>query len=82
MASYGYNDAARDVCQTLKLGAEIDAHEMVYRFNQAPTAGFVARVGRRTDFESLNAHHAQVISREAPRNASEGGGAGRRSAGS
>ena len=49
------------------MGKEIDAHEMVYRFNQAPTGGFVKHVGRRTDFESLNAHHAQVIVKEPTR---------------
>jgi hypothetical protein len=50
-----------------ELGAEIDAHEMVYRFNQAPTGGFAKHVGKRTDFESLNAHHAQVIVKEPTR---------------
>lgn len=60
------------------LGTEIDAHEMVYRFNQAPTHGFVKHVGKRTDFESLNAHHAQVIAKEPPRDNATTVGRGRR----
>ena len=44
-----------------QLGREIDAHQMVYRFNQAPTHGFEAHVGRKTTFESLNAKFAHQV---------------------
>ena len=52
---------------TLKLskyGDEIDGHDMVYRFNQAPTAGYEAQVGSETTFESLNAKHAHNLARQ------------------
>lgn len=45
-------------------GKEIDAHDMVYRFNQAPTAGFEEQVGSETTFESLNAKHAHNLLRQ------------------
>lgn len=45
-------------------GKEIDAHDMVYRFNQAPTAGFEEQVGSETTFESLNAKHAHDLLRQ------------------
>lgn len=52
---------------TLKLsnfGSEIDGHEMVYRFNQAPTVGYESHVGSQTTFESLNAKHAHNLLRQ------------------
>ncbi|QDZ19090.1 sialyltransferase [Chloropicon primus] len=51
---------------TMKLsthGSEIDGHDMVYRFNQAPTEGYEDHVGTRTTFESLNAKHAHNLLR-------------------
>ncbi|GAQ90641.1 Glycosyl transferase containing protein [Klebsormidium nitens] len=35
-------------------GRAIDAHDMVWRFNQAPVQGFTPYVGSKTDFEMLN----------------------------
>ena len=35
-------------------GAEIDAHDAVFRFNSAPTAGFQEQVGSKTTFRILN----------------------------
>eukprot|EP00898_Chlorokybus_atmophyticus_P001584 jgi/Chlat1/2426/Chrsp17S02675 len=35
-------------------GREIDAHDMVWRFNQAPVKGYETHVGARTTHESLN----------------------------
>ena len=46
-----------------ELGQDIDDHDMVYRFNQAPTVGFETFVGSRTTFESLNAKHAHNFAR-------------------
>jgi hypothetical protein len=37
-----------------RLGAAIDGHEMVWRFNQAPVQGFTPHVGSKTSFEMLN----------------------------
>ena len=45
-------------------GSEIDGHDMVYRFNQAPTLGYEAQVGSETTFESLNAKHAHNLLRQ------------------
>mmetsp|Transcript_41658 Transcript_41658/g.50513 ORF Transcript_41658/g.50513 Transcript_41658/m.50513 type:complete len:450 (-) Transcript_41658:883-2232(-) len=47
-------------------GAEIDKHEMVYRFNQAPTDGFEEYIGNRTMFESLNAKFAHQLMKGEP----------------
>ena len=41
-----------------RLGAEIDAHSAVFRFNRAPTAGYEAVAGKRTSFRLLNTVHA------------------------
>eukprot|EP00873_Tetraselmis_striata_P039599 jgi/Tetstr1/459863/TSEL_000448.t1 len=49
-----------------RFGAEIDKHDMIYRFNQAPTDGFSEHVGSRTTFESLNAHFAHQLQSEDP----------------
>lgn len=46
-----------------KFGKDIDAHDMVYRFNQAPTRGFEKYVGNHTMFESLNAKFAHQLMR-------------------
>eukprot|EP00873_Tetraselmis_striata_P037894 jgi/Tetstr1/458158/TSEL_044649.t1 len=43
------------------LGREIDAHDVVLRFNQAPTAGFERHVGARTMVESLNTPFARRL---------------------
>ncbi len=45
-------------------GKEIDGHDMVYRFNQAPTVGYEKHVGSRATFESLNAKHAHNLLRQ------------------
>mmetsp|Transcript_30490 Transcript_30490/g.72600 ORF Transcript_30490/g.72600 Transcript_30490/m.72600 type:complete len:874 (-) Transcript_30490:139-2760(-) len=37
-----------------ELGKEIDSHDLIYRFNQAPTRGYETHVGGRTTHESLN----------------------------
>uniref|UniRef100_A0A061S3I5 Alpha-N-acetyl-neuraminate alpha-2,8-sialyltransferase (Sialyltransferase 8E) n=1 Tax=Tetraselmis sp. GSL018 TaxID=582737 RepID=A0A061S3I5_9CHLO len=42
-------------------GADIDGHDMVYRFNQAPTDGYSEHVGGKTTFESLNAKFAHSL---------------------
>jgi len=47
-------------------GLEIDAHQMVYRFNQAPTEGFETHLGNHTMFESLNAKFANQLMRSDP----------------
>eukprot|EP00242_Pyramimonas_sp_CCMP2087_P004076 CAMPEP_0198219834 /NCGR_PEP_ID=MMETSP1445-20131203/76443_1 /TAXON_ID=36898 /ORGANISM="Pyramimonas sp., Strain CCMP2087" /LENGTH=354 /DNA_ID=CAMNT_0043897393 /DNA_START=504 /DNA_END=1565 /DNA_ORIENTATION=+ len=46
-----------------EFGAEIDAHEMVYRFNQGPTLGYEKFIGNHTMFESLNAKFAHQLMR-------------------
>ena len=43
------------------LGEEIDNHTMVYRFNQAPTAGFERYTGVKTTHESLNSAWAKAL---------------------
>lgn len=48
------------------MGEEINAAEMVYRFNQAPTETFEAFVGNKTTFESLNSKHAGMLARNDP----------------
>lgn len=45
-------------------GSEIDGHDMVYRFNQAPTHRYEAQVGSETTFESLNAKHAHNLAKQ------------------
>eukprot|EP00976_Prorocentrum_cordatum_P086804 1186642-Prorocentrum_minimum.AAC.1 len=35
-------------------GVDIDAHDVVYRFNQAPVEGYESHVGARTTLENLN----------------------------
>ncbi|QDZ25536.1 sialyltransferase [Chloropicon primus] len=42
-------------------GEEIDNHTMVYRFNQAPTAGFEVYTGVRTTHESLNSAWVKAL---------------------
>lgn len=44
-----------------RLGAEIDAHDVVIRFNNAPTDGFAAIVGSRTTLRILNSHAAAAV---------------------
>ena len=44
-----------------RFGAEIDAHDVVLRFNNAPTAGFEAIVGSRTTLRLLNSHAAAAV---------------------
>lgn len=44
-----------------KWGRDIDAHDMVFRFNQAPTKGFEVAVGTRTTYESLNSHWLRLL---------------------
>eukprot|EP00193_Tetraselmis_chui_P001248 CAMPEP_0177754712 /NCGR_PEP_ID=MMETSP0491_2-20121128/2157_1 /TAXON_ID=63592 /ORGANISM="Tetraselmis chuii, Strain PLY429" /LENGTH=859 /DNA_ID=CAMNT_0019270117 /DNA_START=493 /DNA_END=3072 /DNA_ORIENTATION=- len=44
-----------------ELGREIDAHDMVYRFNQAPTKGYELHVGARTTHESLNGFWTKAV---------------------
>ena len=43
------------------LGAEIDNHTMVYRFNQAPTAGYERYTGVKTTHESLNSAWVKAL---------------------
>ncbi|XRA98165.1 alpha-N-acetyl-neuraminate alpha-2,8-sialyltransferase [Pycnococcus provasolii] len=45
-------------------GAEIEQHDMVYRFNQAPTHDFSTWVGNRTTYESLNAKFAHSLAKD------------------
>jgi len=47
-------------------GTEIDEHDMIYRFNQAPTGPYSKYVGSRTTFESLNAKFAHALQNEDP----------------
>eukprot|EP00899_Mesostigma_viride_P014898 jgi/Mesvir1/23409/Mv21101-RA.1 len=42
-------------------GREIDAHDMVYRFNQAPTKGYELHVGARSSHESLNGYWVKQL---------------------
>lgn len=42
-------------------GARIDAADAVFRFNQAPTAGYGSYVGSRTNIESLNAAWVKAL---------------------
>jgi len=42
-------------------GADIDDHDVVYRFNQAPVAGFKREVGARTTHESLNSAWLKLL---------------------
>jgi len=44
-------------------GGFIDGHDMVYRFNQAPTVNFENHVGRKTTHESLNAKFAHQLAK-------------------
>jgi len=44
-----------------ELGREIDAHDLVYRFNQAPTRGYETHVGARTTHESLNGYWVKAL---------------------
>eukprot|EP00899_Mesostigma_viride_P022727 jgi/Mesvir1/3639/Mv14938-RA.3 len=55
-----------------ELGPAIDGHEMVYRFNQAPTHGFERHVGAKTTFESLNAKFAHALARDGEGSATGG----------
>lgn len=68
--SYGYGTCAMvgnsGILRYGDYGKEIDAHDMVYRFNQAPTMDFEAHVGSKTIFESLNAKFAHQLMREEP----------------
>ncbi|KAK9814164.1 hypothetical protein WJX72_001483 [[Myrmecia] bisecta] len=41
-----------------EFGAEIDAHDMVMRFNVGPTKGFEEHVGSRTTLRLINTNHA------------------------
>ena len=41
------------------MGKEIDAHKHVFRINLAPVTNYEERVGRRTDFEVVNARHLE-----------------------
>jgi len=49
-----------------KFGDDINRHEMVYRFNQAPTRDWEIYVGNHTMFESLNAKFAHQLMRAEP----------------
>eukprot|EP00898_Chlorokybus_atmophyticus_P005324 jgi/Chlat1/5793/Chrsp387S05512 len=42
-------------------GKDIDAHDAVFRFNQAPTLGYEVHVGSRTTFEFLNSAWVQQL---------------------
>ena len=44
-----------------RFGAEIDAHDLVLRFNNAPTIGYELIVGSRTDVHILNSHAASAV---------------------
>lgn len=48
-------------------GHEIDAHEMVYRFNQAPLKGYEKHVGSRCTHESLNGYWVKQVRRNCGR---------------
>jgi hypothetical protein len=53
-------------------GAEIDAHDLVIRFNNAPVAGYEAVVGSRTDLRLLNSHAIAGILQRCARFSSNG----------
>ena len=42
-------------------GHDIDAHEVVYRFNQAPVKGYEKHVGSRSTHESLNGYWVKQV---------------------
>ena len=44
-----------------RAGPEIDAHDVVWRFNQAPTAGFEEHAGARTTHEGVNSFWLKVM---------------------
>lgn len=48
-------------------GAEIDAHNAVFRINYAPTVGFEEYVGNKTSFDVCNHVHAREFVREGRR---------------
>ncbi|KAK3268043.1 glycosyltransferase 29 protein [Cymbomonas tetramitiformis] len=42
-------------------GRDIDAHDLIYRFNQAPVKGYEVHVGSRSSFESLNGYWVKEL---------------------
>ena len=55
------------------VGADIDAHDVVWRFNQAPTAGFEKLTGGRTTHEGVNSFWLKAMM---DYEQGQGGGAG------
>merc|ERR1711927_10913 len=55
------------------VGADIDGHDVVWRFNQAPTAGFVKLTGGRTTHEGVNSFWLKAMM---DYEQGQGGGAG------
>ena len=46
---------------SVKAGAVIDAHDLVLRYNDAPTKGYEESVGRKTTWRLLNRKHVDSL---------------------
>ena len=45
----------------MQFGNEIDGHDVVMRFNDAPTRGFEEHAGRRCTFRAVSGEHARML---------------------